>query len=341
MLRSLFAFALCAGLVACATLKTAPTDEVDGVDDPDGARSGGPGIDPLDGRGDADASGPPSEAGAGEGGVSGPGASGNGDPRWPQGPLPGDDPHASNFTIANTQDGAIITDEVTGLSWQNTVATTPLAFQDAVAHCDALSYGGLTDWRAPTRMEAVSLVRFGAKADYAPSVFAPIDHGCAWTASELPPQGGQPRRSWSIDPAAGVLPTDRAQTCVVRCVRGGPPLGQPAPQQYAISAVTVTDAVTRLVWEREPPSTQSSPTDAASRCGALVLEGRQMRLPTVKELLSITDETQVSKVASPDFGGERDGHFLASHDGWTVGFEVGQAYRSTNKALSRCVASLP
>lgn len=53
--------------------------------------------------------------------------------------------------------GDVLTDRSTGLVWQRG-ATSGLFWEEAVAHCDALSLGGRGDWRLPTIDELRSLV---------------------------------------------------------------------------------------------------------------------------------------------------------------------------------------
>jgi len=127
----------------------------------------------------------------------------------------------------------------------------------------------------------------------------------------------------------------------VRCVRNAPPIPvPPLERQYSLQSDTVTDAVTGLVWERTPPTTSQSWADASARCAGIVLDGRAARLPTVKELLSITDETKSTNAISIVFDNAIGASFWTKTQGWVVSFDVGQVLRIGTSHRSRCVASL-
>jgi hypothetical protein len=59
---------------------------------------------------------------------------------------------------------------------------------------------------------------------------------------------------------------------------------------------TVFDTKTKLTWQRTAPSTLYAWSDAKTYCAGLgaTLGGTGWRLPTIKELLTIIDETQVA-----------------------------------------------
>jgi hypothetical protein len=63
--------------------------------------------------------------------------------------------------------------------------------------------------------------------------------------------------------------------------------------QYAISAGTVLDTRTGLVWQRSVDSTLRTWDAAQSYCAALSLSGPGWRLPSAKELLTLVDLTAI------------------------------------------------
>jgi len=84
------------------------------------------------------------------------------DPGWAEWPMPNApvDVAAGAPTpesYADNGDGTV-TDNVTGLVWQQAVPETIYVQADARAYCARLSLGGLTDWRLPTVVELVSIV---------------------------------------------------------------------------------------------------------------------------------------------------------------------------------------
>jgi hypothetical protein len=63
------------------------------------------------------------------------------------------------FTIqANTN---CVLDNRTGLIWARTYVTNNVTWSNAIVYCEALNYGGQTDWRLPNRFELESLLDLG------------------------------------------------------------------------------------------------------------------------------------------------------------------------------------
>jgi hypothetical protein len=68
-------------------------------------------------------------------------------------------PNPESYT--DNGDGTV-TDNVTGLMWQQAFPETPSTRAGAIASCPTLTLGGHSDWRLPSVIELVSLL------DYAP-----------------------------------------------------------------------------------------------------------------------------------------------------------------------------
>lgn len=332
---SVLAASAAASLVACSSLKDAgSTDDAAAAA---AAAEGGPGPGGNDGGvgGGTDAMQPSSE------GATPPTGKGNGDPRWPSWPLPPDAPASTSYTVTNGPDGAIIVDTVTGLGWEDTVPTTTRSFDDASAYCDALVYDGQSDWRLPTRIEAISIMVFQPTFDgssVAGPAFSDVAGApCFWTGSRDAQSATQ---AYALN-IATVSTMQTSSSCVARCVRGGDPLGSPVAKQYVLTTDTVTDPTTGLVWEKTPPETSGPFANADARCKALVLGGHTMRLPGVKELASIVDETKHAPAQAGAFGSYSVRMFTSNPE-WTVDFTFGSLIQGPTgfDQYSRCVAQL-
>ena len=69
-----------------------------------------------------------------------------------------------SLTISTINGDEIITDSVTGLMWQKSIAY--YYWEDALSYCEKLTYAGYSDWRMPNINELFSLVNYD---DYNPA----------------------------------------------------------------------------------------------------------------------------------------------------------------------------
>jgi len=67
-------------------------------------------------------------------------------------------PNLENYAVNGDR---TVTDNVTGLMWQQDVPTTTYSQMGASAYCLASTVGGYHDWRLPSLIELVSIVDFG------------------------------------------------------------------------------------------------------------------------------------------------------------------------------------
>jgi hypothetical protein len=149
------------------------------------------------------------------------GTVGTGD--WAGWPMPNDQvdvtagaPNLESYT--DNKDGTV-TDNLTGLMWQQTVPTGTYTWSQAVAYCPTLNLAGHSDWHLPSRIELVSIVDLGVSSGpminstYFPSTPA----YWFWSAS---PVAGSPSSAWSVAFFFGYThDVDFTLTYNVRCVR--------------------------------------------------------------------------------------------------------------------------
>ncbi len=76
-------------------------------------------------------------------------------------PLYGQDAQYSQTAMSYTDnENRTVSDNITGLVWQQSPDNARLQFAEAEAYCESLNLGGRTDWRVPTIQELYSLADF-------------------------------------------------------------------------------------------------------------------------------------------------------------------------------------
>lgn len=71
--------------------------------------------------------------------------------------------------------------------------------------------------------------------------------------------------------------------------------------RYTISAGTVYDTKTKLTWQQTAPTTDYTWTDAKNYCAGVgdSLGGQGWRMPTVKELVTLLDYSEINPAIDP------------------------------------------
>jgi hypothetical protein len=144
------------------------------------------------------------------------------DPNWAEWPIPnsqddvtGGAPNLQNYT--DNGDGTV-TDNVTGLMWQQAVPGT-YSWEQAVAYCPMLMLAGYGDWRLPSLIELVSIVDYGqANPSINVTYFPSTPASYFWSST---PVASSPGAAWSVHFQYGELFGNRATSngFDVRCVR--------------------------------------------------------------------------------------------------------------------------
>jgi len=233
----------------------------------------------------------------------------------------------------DTSNPGVVIDRVTGLMWQRAVSAQTVDWPDATALCGCLGLAGHDDWRVPSRIELVSIVDFN-RHDPAldPDAFPDTPTDWFWTSSPL--WQGDPPAAWYVAFFDGNTHyADLAVTYHVRCVRGG----MAGQQRYMIGGDgTVVDTATRLTWQQRLDGTRRSFAEATAACAALPLAGGGWRLPSMKELQTIVDETRTDPAIDPAAFPETpsEGFWAANplagmaQNAWFVTFANGIAYNA-------------
>jgi hypothetical protein len=144
------------------------------------------------------------------------------DPNWNEWPLSNSQvdvaagaPNLESYT--DNGDGTV-TDNVTGLMWQQAVPAGTYKWAQAVAYCPTLTLAGHSDWRLPSIIELVSIVDYGQdNPSINPTYFPSTPAYTFWSSSLL---AGSSSGAWVVgfdDGFTGVGGV--SNTIDVRCVR--------------------------------------------------------------------------------------------------------------------------
>jgi hypothetical protein len=117
-----------------------------------------------------------------------------------------------------------------------------------------------------------------------------------WTSSVF---AGAANQRWLVNFGFGIGLVSSAGVTEkhhVRCVHSE--AGQLALSKLRIAETTVDDPNTQLTWQRSVSSELVKVGDAAAACGTLA--GGGFRLPTVKELHTLVDESRVKTAIDPE-----------------------------------------
>jgi len=230
--------------------------------------------------------------------------------------------NAMNYT---DNGNGTVTDNNTGLLWEQAHHATRLSFYDAEAVCESLNLGGHTGWRLPNLKELFSLADFTGNQhagqyyldnDYfdlePPDVIDDNDQFSTHTVQMM----GQTWSSiiytgdhWNnpnmeaafffnfLDGHIKQAPTTSDTELFYRCVYGN----EYGANDFIINDDdTVTDQSTGLIWQHQDDGIGRDWQDSLAYCEGLELAGQtDWRLPNIKELQTIVDYTRSDPAIDP------------------------------------------
>jgi hypothetical protein len=119
------------------------------------------------------------------------------------------------------------------------------------------------------------------------------------------------------------------------------------PGRYVIKPGLVYDTKTKLTWQQAGPSTPYTWAEAKTYCEALNTGGLTWRLPGIKELETLVDESRINPAIDPTAFPDAQGKFFwtaslvtnFTDSAWTVDFNRGgdNFFPTTFPELVRCV----
>ncbi len=184
-------------------------------------------------------------------------------------------------------------DQATGLTWQRQDDGVARNHQDAASYCENLTLEGNSDWRLPQRRELLSIADFArAEPTINLETFPQTKSESYWTSTVAFDQ----QHYWLLNfKRGGADRKSAAEPSLVRCV-SGKPLAEPILTQNGDNFIF--DHTHGLSWQRQVDGEPKTQMEAQSYCSGLSLEGKtDWRLPTLKELETITDVAQANEPA--------------------------------------------
>ncbi len=254
-------------------------------------------------------------------------------------------------SFTNNGDGTV-TDDITGLMWQK-ADSGEVTWENAVTYAKGLSLGGWSDWRLPTNHELFSVLNHSGNPALDANYFTMSSAEYWWTSETM---RGDMTRVWVANAGGGTGPHPKSETTSAggskryhaRCVRGGSYSTQPKPNFIDNGDGTVTDLDTGLIWQQAEVPAAINWESALRYAEDLTLAGYgDWRLPNVKELQSLNDETLTNpSIDRKYFPGATASKYWTSTTlakqsprAWHVDFQYGIAsYDDKSSSLQvRCV----
>jgi hypothetical protein len=206
----------------------------------------------------------------------------------------------------NNNDGTI-TDTITGLMWQKTDGGE-ITFENAITYTDTLTLGGFNNWRLPNAHEAFSILNLqnnNPALDVSFFTKTPAEYW--WTSNR---QINDSTKIWVTNAGGGIGNHPKSETISaggtkkvhVRAVRDiiAPPIFTTVYSDNLNG--TITDNRTNLVWQKIPNSNPMTWEAALQYAENLTLgNDSNWRLPNIKELQSLNDESYVNPSVNPSF----------------------------------------
>ncbi len=200
-----------------------------------------------------------------------------------------------------------VTDTVTGLMWQQTDGGE-MTIENAMAYCDSLTLAGYTNWRLPNPQESFSiLIHQNANPALDPAAFTKTGAEYWWTNAR---QANDNTRVWVTNAGGGIGNHPKSETISaggtkkihVRAVRD---INIPASVSNHFTDNgdgTITDHLTNLVWQKNPNPNAINWEQALTYAESLNLaDSSDWRLPNIKELHSLHDESTVNPGVNTNF----------------------------------------
>lgn len=197
---------------------------------------------------------------------------------------------------------SIVKDENTQLMWASRTLLISTTLPKAQEYCANLRTGDYDDWRVPTIKELVTVADYNAfeptfSRKYFPGVPLISDY---WAVARK--AVGHPLHGWHVGYDGHIMGQPADGKKLTRCVRADKQQGYDKNIFIDNKNGTVTDKVTKLVWQQTMSKKKRQYKDAIKYCKELKFAGRDdWRVPHLKELTSIMDYTNMRPSMDTNF----------------------------------------
>ena len=233
----------------------------------------------------------------------------------------------SDYTInapdlTDNGDGTI-SDNVTGLMWQQGDGGE-MTWDDAVTYASNLSFATYTDWRLPTSHELLNILNYESNPAIDETYFPYDDNDFWWGATEFVDDAN---RIWVTNAGGGIGPHPKDETISAggekdfrpRCVRGSIVVSSFTDNSNG----TVTDSRTDLMWAQSDFSVMDWEGALAFAETSSYASYDDWRVPNIKELRSISDDTESNPSVDATYFG-----FITSINYWASTTESNNSTRA-------------
>ncbi len=242
----------------------------------------------------------------------------------------------SNGTVTDNNTGIIWQQQDDGnmYNWYQASGTYDAVYNPNSQNvCGELILGGYSDWRMPLKKELVSIIDYSVPFPGLTinPIFTNTKAAHYWSSTTIKYYTGYGTAYWTVNSAGSAIDWSGNHNYYVRCVRGG----QFPKQDFSDNGDgTIRDNATGLEWQQDQPNSMKW-QDALNYCNGLELGGNSdWRLPNVKELESIVDETANRPSINLSFFPNSGAYFFMTSTTfmghptvlWIVDFDCGGIY---------------
>ncbi|MEI8137624.1 MAG: DUF1566 domain-containing protein, partial [Bacteroidota bacterium] len=193
-----------------------------------------------------------------------------------------------------------VSDTLTGLMWQQADGGE-MTIENATTYCSTLSLGGYSNWRLPSAHEAFSILNHqNNNPALNTTVFTTSIAEYWWTSDK---QANDNAKIWCTNAGGGIGNHPKTETISAGGVkrfhtRAVRTISTPTivPNHFTDNGNgTTTDNLTNLIWQKIIYSDSLTWENALTYADTLTINGNaDWRLPNIKELQSINDETIIN-----------------------------------------------